>query len=333
MRTVDWQQLYADNQAAIRGHRPAARPPRRGRHASGAALVHSPRGPAPAAGAPLVVMLHGCTQTAASFAAATAMTEVADRHGFIVLFPEQSRARNQQGCWNWFLPAHQTRDAGEPAAIAAATREVVSGSAGVAVDPRRVFVAGLSAGGAMAAIVAATHPDLFAAVAIHSGLAYAAASSMPEAFGAMSRGGPNPEAQGEAAFAAMGEFARPVPAMVLHGTGDHTVSPVNAEHAARQWLATNRRAGADAASLDFARPSTTTADPGREGRAYTRRRWNDAGGHPLQELRMIEGLGHAWSGGAPGGSYADPRGPRGADAIWEFFAEVPAGRRLAGRVA
>jgi poly(hydroxyalkanoate) depolymerase family esterase len=329
MQTIDWRRLYADNQAAIDGRRRTERPRARDRHVTGGPVVHTPH-PRPDSAAPLVVMLHGCTQTAASFAAATAMTEVADRHGFVVLFPEQMRARNRQGCWNWFLPEHQVRDGGEPASIAAATRAVVAGSAGVAIDPRRVVVAGLSAGGAMASILAATHPDLFAAVAIHSGLAYAAAASMSAAFAAMSRGVPDPELQGEAALAAMGGFARPMPTMVLHGTADHTVAPVNGEHAARQWLATNRRAGTRAADLDFARPSATTAHPGGEERAHTSRRWLDADGRLLQELVTIDGLGHAWSGGARGGSHADPQGPSAADAIWGFFAEVTAPRRLRG---
>jgi poly(hydroxyalkanoate) depolymerase family esterase len=269
-------------------------------------------------------MLHGCTQTAAGFAAATGMREVADRHGFVVLLCEQSRARNPQGCWNWFAPEHQDRRGGEPAGIAAATRSVVAGSAGVGIDPARVFVAGFSAGGAMASIMAATHPDLFAAAAIHSGLPYASAGTVSEAFGAMARGVPDPEACGEAALAAMGERARAVPVIVLHGAADRTVAPVNGEQVARQWLATNRGAGAGAPASHSARPPATAVHRNGGGRPHHRRRWADADGRAVVELVTIDGLGHAWSGGAHGQPHTDPRGPGASDAMWEFFAAVGA---------
>jgi poly(3-hydroxybutyrate) depolymerase len=193
-----------------------------------------------------------------------------------------------------------------------------------AVDPGRVFVAGMSAGGAMAAVVAATYPDVFAAVAIHSGLAYGSARTLPAATQAMRRGGPDPEAQGDAAFAAMDAAARVVPALVIHGTADAVVDPVNAQHAVRQWMATNRRAAGGGHEMDVDRPDATVRDDGSGARPFTRRTWLDARGRVVQELIEVEGLGHAWSGGAAGGSYTDPRGPSASDAIHDFFARVSA---------
>src|SRR3954452_5954768 len=141
-------------------------------------FVHAPPDLDPATPAPLVVMLHGCTQTAASFSAGSLMNRTADRHGFVVAYPEQSREENPSCCWNWFSSSHQARGGGEPASIAGATRTVAEAVDRWTIDPARVFVAGMSAGGAMAAVMAATYPDVFAAVAIHSGLAYGSARSL-----------------------------------------------------------------------------------------------------------------------------------------------------------
>jgi poly(hydroxyalkanoate) depolymerase family esterase len=285
--------------------------------------VYAPPGLDTSVPAPLVVMLHGCTQTAASFSAGSLMNRTADRHGFLVAYPEQSRDDNPGCCWNWFSTSHQARGGGEPAYVAGAVRTVAAATDRWAVDRARVFVAGMSAGGAMAAVMAATHPDVFAGVAIHSGLAYGSARGLPAATQAMRRGGPDPEAQGEAALVAMGAAARPVPAIVIHGTADGTVAPVNAEHAVRQWMATNRRA-ADGYELDFERPDAIVRDDAAGGLPFTRRTWHDGRGRVAQELIEVEGMGHAWSGGAPGGSYTDPRGPSASDAIYDFFAAVRA---------
>ena len=237
MRPVDWRELYASNRAVIERARgapvnlPAGVGPPEGSDAwdtrtftvagqTRRALVHRPAGAEPQTVAPLVCMLHGCTQDAASFAAATLMNDAADRHGFVVVYPQQERGDNAQGCWNWFLPEHQARGAGEPASIAAIVRELMGTASPWAIDPRRVFVAGLSAGGAMAAILGATYPDLFAAVAVHSGLAYRSAASVGAAFTAMARGSDDPVGQGHAAHAAMGDHARAVPSIVVQGSAD-----------------------------------------------------------------------------------------------------------------
>src|SRR3954454_3063899 len=200
MELIDWRELYASNRAVIEGREPLG--PRGGgaglalprqttgelirlEHDDGrlgrAVFAYAPPDLAPATRAPLVVMLHGCTQTAASFSAGSLMNRAADRHGFVVAYPEQSREENPSCCWNWFSSSHQARGGGEPASIAGATRTVAEAVDRWTIDPARVFVAGMSAGGAMAAVMAATYPDLFAAVAIHSGLAYGSARSLPSA--------------------------------------------------------------------------------------------------------------------------------------------------------
>ena len=283
-------------------------------------VVHVPAGLGAGTAVPLVCMLHGCTQDAASFAAATRMNEAADRHGFVVVYAQQGRGENPQGCWNWFVPEHQARGAGEPAWIAGAVREA-AGAAPVIVDARRVFVAGLSAGGAMAAILARAYPDVFAAVAVHSGLAPGSAANMGEAFSAMARGGAGtaPGARGH------GVPASPVPTMVIQGSADRTVAPVNAEHVLRDAIRANALGAPEARDLDPTRPSATSRGQVDGGYPFTHARWTDRRGALLHELLLVDGLGHAWSGGAEGGSFTDPRGPDATEAILRFFAAVTAG--------
>jgi poly(hydroxyalkanoate) depolymerase family esterase len=269
-------------------------------------------------------MLHGCTQTAAGFAFASRMNEAADRHGFVVLYPEQSRSANAQSCWNWFVAAQQQRAGVEASFIAAATRTAMHGARWT-VDPARVYLVGMSAGGAMASVVAATHPDLYAALAVHSGLAFGCATHLGAARAAMTQGAPDAEELGRAAHRAMGDHAQPVPALVIHGDADRIVCPINGDQVARQWLVTNRLAGGGEADLAFDSPTAVERQHGG-ARAATRRRWADAGGRLMAEHLLVHGLGHAWSGGAAGGSYTDPHGPSAVDAIWGFFARACHGR-------
>lgn len=268
-------------------------------------------------------MLHGCTQDPGTFAAATAMNDVADRNGFVVVYPGQDRSRNSQGCWNWFLPGHQQRGTGEPAAIVDILRDVIETDPRCTIDPARVFVAGLSSGAAMALILASCYPDLIAAVAVHSGLAYRSAHDVGSAFQIMAGGNGNGDPSGHAIHIAMGTYARPLRSLVIHGSADHTVNPVNASRVLRQAMHANHLAAPDICHNDIAHPTTSQRDQIASGRPYTRSQWTDASGALMHELIEIDGLGHAWSGGTAGGSYTDPQGPSATAAIWTFFSLSP----------
>ena len=240
---------------------------------------------------PLVVMLHGCTQTPDDFAAGTQMNERAGEAGVLVAYPEQGRDANIAKCWNWFRPGDQVRDGGEPGLIAAIARQIMSDHR---IDPDRVFVAGLSAGGAAAAIMAQNYPDLFAAVGVHSGLACGAAHDLPSALTAMKTG------------AAGRTTGSGVPAIVFHGTADGTVHPNNARHLL--------------SSIDPALTiRETVVGRSKGGIDYTRAAYADAGGRLAAEIWTLDGVGHAWSGGSPAGSYTDPRGPDASREMLRFF--------------
>jgi poly(hydroxyalkanoate) depolymerase family esterase len=243
---------------------------------------------------PVVVMLHGCTQNPDDFAAGTRMNEVAEEQAFLVAYPRQPQSANMQKCWNWFNVADQQREGGEPSLIAGIAMQVVEE---FSADPARVYVAGLSAGGAAAAIMAATYPDIFAAVGVHSGLACGAARDMPSAFAAMGGGGTlRPRGEG-----------RTVPTIVFHGDADRTVNPVNSDHVIAQ-------AGEEAALTKVVTHGET---PG--GMAYTRTvQLDDAGGEVLEQW-VLHGVGHAWSGGSISGSYTDARGPDASREMIRFF--------------
>jgi poly(hydroxyalkanoate) depolymerase family esterase len=251
---------------------------------------------------PLIVMLHGCTQNPDDFAMGTGMNRLAEEQGFIVAYPGQPASANPSACWNWFSLAHQMRDQGEPSIIAGVTRAVV---AEFSVDPARVYVAGLSAGGAMAAIMSATYPELYAAAGIHSGLAYGAAADLPSALAAM-RGASSPAAT------TAGRSRRKAPqgrvrTIVFHGASDKTVDPSNAEA-----ILADLRAGL----TDHAHE---TLDGLAGGRAYKRTVVTDACGVPHLERWAVEGLGHAWSGGSPEGSFTDGKGPDASREMLRFF--------------
>ncbi len=218
----------------------------------------------PARGLPLVVMLHGCAQSADDFAAATGMNALAEELGFVVVYPEQSVRANRARCWNWFDSRHRRRGEGEPSLVAGITRRVLRQG----LDERRVYVAGLSAGGAMAAVMGAQYPDLYAAVGMHSGVP-------------------------------LGAFR--VPVIAFHGDQDTTVHPSNSDFV-------------------YASGSPVIRERGeRNGRSFTRTLHFDEHNRPMVEQWIVHGAGHAWFGGNPLASFADPKGPEASREMLRFF--------------
>ena len=253
---------------------------------------------------PLIVMLHGCTQSPDDFATGTRMNENSEEYTFLVAYPAQASNANMQKCWNWFQAADQQRGRGEPSLIAGITRQIVEE---YEVAEGMVYVAGMSAGGAMAAIMGATYPDLYAAVGVHSGLAPGAANDLSSAFTAMRQGGPvvaHPN----------GERPEIVPTIVFHGDRDTTVHPRNGE----RLLAHLDIAGGQNGSSPRVRTRQGRMPGGYE---YTRFTYRDAEGRDLVERWSVHGLGHAWSGGSYPGSYTDPRGPDASAEMVRFFGQ------------
>jgi poly(hydroxyalkanoate) depolymerase family esterase len=244
---------------------------------------------------PLIVMLHGCTQSPDDFAAGTRWNFLADEQDCFVVYPEQPSAANQSKCWNWFRTADQQRNGGEPSLIAGITRQVMRS---YPIDPKRVYIGGLSAGGAAAAIMGATHGDLYAAIGIHSGLACGAASDLPSAFVAMRQGGQSD---------AIADDGHSVPTIVFHGDRDGTVHPINGDRILQQT------AGVPSSRKEVRRGRVPN------GHAYTRTIFSDAAGRAISEHWNLHGGGHAWSGGSPAGSYTDPRGPDATREMLRFF--------------
>jgi poly(hydroxyalkanoate) depolymerase family esterase len=246
---------------------------------------------------PLIVMLHGCTQSADDFANGTRMNELAEEFNFIVAYPEQPASANPRKCWNWFLRTEQTRDFGEPSIISGITRQVMSD---YAIDRRRVYVAGLSAGAAAAAVLGTTYPDIYAAIGVHSGIAHGLAKDVNSAFAVMKRGpvaakSPVPAAKGVA-----------VPTIVFHGDRDRTVNKVNGDRFAEALDSPEYSKHVEAGQIAGSRP-------------YTKTTYADANGRELLEQWDIHGAGHAWSGGNPAGSYADAAGPDASREMVRFF--------------
>jgi len=246
---------------------------------------------------PLVVMLHGCTQSPDDFAAGTGMNTLAEQHGLLVVYPAQDQSANAQRCWNWFAPADQQRERGEPSLIAGITRQIMAEHA---VDPRRVYVAGLSAGGATAAIMGLAYPDLYTAVGVHSGLAAGAARDLPSALAAMKHG--------EIASPTEAAGRSRVPTIVFHGDQDRTVSPRNGDRVVAQALA-----GADGLRTEFEQGQV------EGGHGYSRTLYRDASGNAVLERWQVHGAGHAWAGGSEAGTYTDPRGPNASREMLRFF--------------
>ena len=259
--------------------------------------------------APLVVMLHGCTQSATDFALGTRMNEAAEAQGCLVVWPEQVASANASRCWRWFEASEQRRGEGEPALVAGITRQVM---AEYAVDPARVYVAGLSAGGAAAAVLGARYPELYAAIGVHSGLPCGAARDTASAFAAMRSPGP-----GRAGSVG----SEVLPAIVFHGDADATVHPGNADAVIAQAGGAQAGGGQGGTAGAWTRRAEQGRVPG--GRAYDRVRHVAPDGITMLEQWTVHGAGHAWSGGSTAGSYTDPQGPDATGEMLRFFLEHP----------
>lgn len=282
----------------------------RERHGGRVYDVHVPagrhRGPLP-----VLVLLHGCAQTADEFLDSTGFAEIADRDGVLLVVPHQELRHHARRCWRWYEAAHQGRGAGEPGLIAGIVEQVLAEPERWTADPARVYAAGISAGGAMALVLAATYPDVFAAVGAHSAPPYRAATRIVDALLAMAgrNGAPRPEA---------GD--RMAPVVCVQGTADRVVRPANGDHVAEQWLAYHVASEAAGGRGPVrALPSHRVRGRSGDGTRYTVRRWYTRRGRTALEYWSVDGLGHAWSGGRPDGSFADPRGPRAATLMWRFF--------------
>ena len=260
---------------------------------------------------PLVTLLHGCTQSPDDIAAGSRMNELAETHGFFVLYPAQTFKANKGKCWNWFETSEQQRDQGEPAIIAGLTRHIVTT---YGLDKGRVYIAGISAGGAMAMIMGTVYPDLYAAIGVQSGIAYGLAHNVTSGFAAMKQGG---TVSVERLTQAPGGQATPraVPTIVFHGDADSIVNPTNSDQIIAQWLKI----------YTGQKVPQMTVHQGQipNGRAYTRSVYDDGSGRSLMEQWLVHGAGHAWSGGNPNGSWTDPQGPDASQEMVRFFYEHP----------
>ena len=251
----------------------------------------------------LLVMLHGGTQDGDDFATGTRMNDLAEKHGLLVAYPSQCKSANSSLCWNWFKPEHQIRGSGEPSIIAGITKDIIGT---YDVDPARVFVAGLSAGGAMAAVMGATYPDLYTAIGIHSGLPYRSAADLPSAFAAM-RGDAVPQGLRPRKSRRTADGGPRIRTIVFHGDADNIVHPSNAAKVVG--------AAKEGDSIARAEARHTAI------RAHTRTVTRDKTGTVVVEQWLIHGSGHAWSGGSPNGTYTDPHGPDASSEMLRFFLE------------
>ncbi|TFW27296.1 PHB depolymerase family esterase [Duganella callida] len=248
---------------------------------------------------PLLVMLHGCTQNPDDFAAGTQMNQLAEEMECLVVYPEQNAQANHSKCWNWFNAIDQQRGQGEPSIIAGIAQQIIEE---YPVNERQVYVAGLSAGGAMAVIVGTLYPELFAAVGVHSGLPFASAQDLPSALTAMKRG--------VKSAAKAGNDAQPI--IVFHGDSDTTVHPVNGEQVMKQRLHHHR---------NLRRPRVQSGEV-PNGYSYTQTTHTRPDGSPVGEHWVVHGAGHAWSGGSALGTYTDAKGPDASREMLRFFRTV-----------
>lgn len=273
---------------------------------------------------PLVLMLHGCMQTAEDLASISGMNELADKNNFLVAYPEQAAAANPLRCWNWFDPKHQSREAGEPSLIAAVVADVRSSHS---IDSKRVYVVGISAGGAMAVVMVAAYPEIFAGLGVIAGIEYKAGTTVQAGLAVMKLAGPDPNQQGLVAFEAIqkspGRSKKRIPVIAFQGTKDPYVSPLNTEQLITQWAQTNDylddRKDNDSVSI---RSPKETKGWVPNGYSFTKYSYYDGAKHLLMEKWLVEDLGHAWPGSRVANQFADPKGPNATAEMWRFFVET-----------
>ena len=272
----------------------------------------------------LVLMLHGCMQKAEDLAAASGINDLGDKNNFLVVYPQQAAAANPLRCWNWFDPKHQSREAGEPSLIAAVIQDIRST---YSIDANRVYVVGISAGGAMAVVMGATYPELFAGLGVIAGAEYRAGTSVEAGLAAMKQGGPEPDQQGILAFQTIqkssGGSKKRMPVIAFHGTKDPYLNPINTDQVIAQWAETNDYLddGKGNDSINIKSPNEAKGDV-PNGYSYTRYLYKDSNGRLLLEKWIVEGLAHAWPGSPNASQFADPKGPNASAEIWRFFVET-----------
>jgi poly(hydroxyalkanoate) depolymerase family esterase len=264
------------------------------------------------------MVLHGCQQDAAGIRSLTRFDALADEEGFIVVYPETGPAvGNPLGCWIWWDPDNQTRSRGAPQDLVAILQRVIRTANA---DPERVYVTGFSSGAALATNLGALYPDVIAAVGVHSGVAYAAGASAGCALSVTQSGAPDPQGRGRIAYHAQGPNHRIVPAMVLQGDDDNTVQPVNADGIVIRMVATNDLAddGETNGSFPSGEPEQRS-ERASAGKSFSVTGYTDTAGRRVLVKIVIAGMRHAWSGGAPDGTYADPEGPDASRLLWQFL--------------
>ena len=277
--------------------------------------VYTPANYQASTSVPLIVVLSGCTVDASTMAADTGMNTLADQKQFIVAYLQQSAFNNAALCWNFFLTANQLRGGSEAAEIAGITQTVESNTSLWTINAHRIYITGISAGAAMAVNMGVTYPDLYTAIGVHSGVEYRAVTSF--SLTTTATGGPPPTLQGGLAYHVMGQHARVVPTIDFQGSADPIVWPLNGDQVIQQWMETDHDASGGAYNANFLNPSTTTHGQISGGHSYATYTWNDNNGQEIEEYWVVNGMGHAWSGGS--GLWGDPKGPDADLAMYNFF--------------
>jgi poly(hydroxyalkanoate) depolymerase family esterase len=280
-------------------------------------LVYTPAAYDGAEEIPMLLMLHGCTQTPQTIETASGMTQIADANNFVLVYPQQNANASPHRCWNWYHPQNQTRETGEPSLLMGIVNQVQEN---YAVDAGRIYVTGLSSGGAMTSILASCFPDVFAAAAVHSGMAYKSANSVIQAIIAPFRGNQTPpNLAGEAAYACSGTQGQTIPTLIMHGTVDSVVFPINADHTLIEMAQLNDLQD-DGQDNDSVRPEPTNVQRQQVegGHAYTVEDYVYDGELLLQTYR-VENMGHTWAGGTGIFPQSDPKAPNASQIFWDFM--------------